>query len=104
LSGALQWRCDGQRGGFDAAQPSDLGYLMRIDSPVGRPTPSMLAISFSLRVLQPSGSDEEPIAILLRRQPHTVGRVTILTTGSLARVAARIRPFLTERTHSIGTN
>jgi hypothetical protein len=46
------------------------------------------------------GPDEEPIAILLRNSPKGCG-ANDPTIGSPARVAARVGPFLTERTQNI---
>ena len=50
--------------------------------------------------LQPSGPDEEPIAILLRNSPKGCGG-NDPTIGGPARVAARAGPFLTERPQNI---
>src|SRR5882672_1239181 len=57
---------------------------------------STLPLDANPRFSQPSGSDEEPIAILLRCSPKGWGGHDP-TIGGLARVATRARPFLMER-------
>jgi hypothetical protein len=49
--------------------------------------------------LQPSGRDEEPIAILLRSAAKKASMGYDPTIGGPARAATRVGPFLTERSH-----
>src|SRR5437588_3987828 len=60
---------------------------------------STLPCDANPRFLQPSGSDEEPIAILLSSSPCGSGAYDP-TTGDLLRVRARSRSFLSERPHN----
>src|SRR5260370_35600528 len=76
--------------------------------PVSMPAQTMVDLAIFLDppldanpgFLQPSGSDEEPTAILLRRQPETAAVGNDPTIGGPTRVATRAGPFLAERSKS----
>src|SRR5712691_2268636 len=80
--------------------------------PVSMPAHSMLGLAIFLDppldanpgFLQPSGSDEEPIAIVLRPTALEAPMGNDPTTGGPARVATWAGPFLTERSQSIGSS